>query len=128
MKEQLVGFEVAKLAKEKQFYDENVYGEVRLSQPNYYDNSGVLHDIREAFDPKDYDLKDCCNAPTQSLLQKWLREIHNIHISVEPETYKPDTDYISEIIMLPRNFLTYRGKTYEEALEFGLQQALKLIK
>ena len=67
-------------------------------------------------------------APTQSLLQKWLREVHNLHISVNPK-------------ILPSNEIKYylfKGKikkdfkdlfnTYEEALEVGLQEALKLIK
>ena len=60
-------------------------------------------------------------------IQKWLREIHNIHIAVLPK-------------ILPSNEIKYycfKGKikkdfkdlynTYEEALEVGLQEALKLI-
>jgi hypothetical protein len=132
MQEQLISFETAKLAKEKGFFDKNVYGEVRLSQQHYYDDRSILHNIREAFDEKDYDLKDCCNAPTQSLLQKWLREDKKISVEVtsgwwdkgkvewEYNVYKKGLDGDA-----PCSLTVF--KTYEEALEFGLQQGLKII-
>jgi hypothetical protein len=135
MEETKVTFETAKLAKEKGFFDKNVYGEVRLSQTHYYDNSGILHNIREAFDSKDYDLKDCCNAPTQSLLQKWLREVHNI--IVEPifdETADDGFPWLlciykdkQEVITEEHPFFGDYFDNYEEVLEQGLQEALRLI-
>ena len=66
---------------------------------------------------------------TQSLLAKWLREKHNIIIIVD---YEGIDGYYYK-------FYSYKGmkkfydasntnyKTYEEALEIGLQEALKLI-
>jgi len=81
-----------------------------------------------------------CSAPTQSLLQKWLREVHNWNIIV----FNDDGDiefgnlrYNFELRNVTISFKkrniknivgTYEFKTYEEALEKGLQEALKLIK
>ena len=65
---------------------------------------------------------------TQSLLQKWLREVHNIHIYVwhdnlNKEYYFEDCDnYI-----MPDSEENPRVKSFEEALENGLQYGLKLI-
>lgn len=65
--------------------------------------------------------------PTQSLLQKWLREEHNLCVSV---WY--DIGWKVEVILIPDSEDVYDSiKTYdlyEEALEVGLQEALKLIK
>lgn len=69
-------------------------------------------------------------APTQSLAQKWLREVHNIHIQIE----RDEDDWKYELYNkfkygnkhIPNGFNNY--PTYEEALEEGLKQALILIK
>jgi len=60
---------------------------------------------------------------TQSVLQRWLREIKGIYLHIAFDkaengwyTYIPDTDEYSE---------TY--STFEEALEVGLQNCLKLL-
>jgi hypothetical protein len=72
---------------------------------------------------------------SQSILQKWLREKHRIYITVEP--FWEDTE---DMDCLPefQPQLWFDGsvedddyvyhKTYEEALERGLQEALHLIK
>jgi hypothetical protein len=141
MKETLITFETSKLAKEKGFFDKNIYGEVRLSQYNFYDDNGVLRKIDEAFElTKDFDLKNCCNAPTQSLLQKWLREVYNIDVEpylilmennnreleqdfdVKEYTYKLKDKGISQ-------FVGNDGvkPSYDESFEIGLQEGLKLI-
>jgi len=122
MRETLITFETAKLAKEKGF---NWGSKCYYSDGSFQDREKLDNYNHPMFiDGDDY----LVSAPTQSLLQKWLREVHNLHIGVEPETFNSETDYISEIIMLPRNFLKYRGKTYEEALEIALKSALILIK
>lgn len=73
------------------------------------------------------------NVPTQSLLQKWLREIHFIFIKVDlnpnDDTYSFYGDY------KPNGVWTYIEsdientgyKSYEDALEAGLLVGLKLI-
>lgn len=77
-------------------------------------------------------------APTQSLLQKWLREKHNIVVLVEfnDGTYTQDNFtffiYKNDIAVkhhgIPKNSELKSYNTYEKALEEGLLQALKLIK
>lgn len=65
------------------------------------------------------------NAPTQSLLQKWLREVHQILLTVEYSLSENDWFYY----LYKQEFNKYiHFKTYEEALEAGLQQGLTLIK
>lgn len=110
MKDTLVGFKVAKLAKEKGF---NI-----RSEPYRYDSKGELT------------LLEGINAPTQSLLQKWLREIHKIDIFITKVKNNYAPSVYSKNISKHAIGVTLFGKdkTYEEALEVGLQEALKLIK
>ena len=138
MEEQLISFETAKLTKEKGF-DEKVYRE--------YDKSGYLRCTSKSADvvlgPYDELLKSTeYPAPTQSLLQRWLREVHNIYV----ESYHDLTSDGTKIQFYTSwGFLQQKDKngnrnvngwydeyndwkTYEEALEIGLYQALKLIK
>lgn len=70
-------------------------------------------------------------APTQSLLQKYLREIHDIHIQIHTFTNQPVGEEIWENCY--QAFVDFNGlhpyyKTYEEALEVSLQESLNLIK
>ena len=112
MEDTLIGPEVAKLAKEKGFN--------AICRHAYKDNNNI---------PINFD-NGCCYdilsehytiCPTQSLLQKWLREKHNIDIYCIPcETQLGD-------ITLWKSDDTFVG-TYEEALEVGLIKGLKLIK
>lgn len=77
-----------------------------------------------------------CSAPTQSLLQKWLRDVHNLHIRIQP-MLRFDQIYPSKYtshIEVPFDPFKHKpsnyqiGDTYEEALEKALIEALKLIK
>jgi len=63
-------------------------------------------------------------APTQSLLQKWLREEHKIHISVNNYS---ETCYRVNVIIGGEIKYAFEYKSYEQALEKGLKVALKLI-
>lgn len=129
MTEEFVTLETAKLLKEKGFKEDVftfyevdcVEGDMILSET--YDES-------ENFNEKN----DCLSAPTQSLAQKWLRETKNIHICVYNcacgygyEISKADngTHIASSVYEGPND----GGKwdVYEDALEAGLQEALKLI-
>lgn len=69
-------------------------------------------------------------APTQSLLQKWLREKHNIHIGVyyNKNSCVWDVECWHVDDVEPFYYGNIEFNTYEEALENGLQEALKLIK
>lgn len=67
------------------------------------------------------------SAPTQSLLEKWLRNFHKIHIAVYPikEFWEGDVRKLDKKIN--SSFITLEAgiyKTYEEALEAGLLEAL----
>lgn len=74
------------------------------------------------------------SAPTQSLLQKWLRERHRIHIAING-LYNNNImiAYTFDICLVDANpykegihsVMTY--PTYEEALETALKQALNKI-
>lgn len=69
--------------------------------------------------------------PTQSVAQKWLRETKNLHIKI---SYMYENYWTYDILTIPRHDLIglpnrplVHYKSYEEALEAGLQEALKLI-
>lgn len=123
MTEELVTLETAKLLKEKGFneYCKNVIDiDNILSETLYRTNDNLP--------------KQCFSLPTQSIAQKWLRETKNIHICV----YNCACGYGYEISKADNGThiasSTYKGTndggewdTYEEALEAGIQEALKLI-
>jgi len=135
MKEQLISFETAKLAKEKGFNEGCLY--------DYNNSSDLRKNVHSLFYN---DSLDFYIAPTQSLLQKWLREVYNIEVDVMRYTYsggeyqgkcymwaidKYDPNYNPETedpwILETRKSQGYDFKVYEEALEEGLYQALLLI-
>ena len=101
MKENLVGFFVAKLAKEKGCNLEN------CTCGGYPDC--ICSDKRIS----------------QSLLAKWLREEHNIHLIAYKNINIDGYDWCYITTDGITNINSY--KTYEEAYEIGLQEALKLI-
>jgi hypothetical protein len=154
MKDVLITFETAKLAKEKGF-SVGTYGclvHYKTSQTHPEDgNSGpfgwekgeITSDssfiINGREDLGDYSNEsyDCYELPTQSLLQKWLREVHNLHLYIDTtpsfeqmESHKSKYKVSIKVPFNPFKWTTghyYLGDTYEEVLEIGLQEALKLI-
>ena len=130
MQEQLVSFKVAKLAKEKGF---------DIPVLNCYNENGELGDVESLcfvnynqFKDVDGSNTNMYSAPTKSLLQKWLREKHNI--LVEPcwegthEIYSINYRIIILGNTIYKDFRgCFDGQSYEQALEVGLQEALKLI-
>lgn len=139
MRDQLISFEVAKLAREKGF-DQSTYAYYNPEGRRFGTPTPNLSDpmwLEIFFRDENY-YEDQFSAPTQALLQKWLREEHEINVESNylPNLpgYKclfvPMTDKIStkEKYAL---FSKYYGKelhsTYEEALEEGLLNALQLI-
>lgn len=120
MGEELVKLETAVLAKNKGF---------DLICSHYYDNGNSPSLYKMDNSNKDGFPEPSC--PTQSALQRWLRETHNIHLSI---LYLPDHNtYIYNIVnYLDDYYDEHWGDnmielTYEESLEEGLQEALKLI-
>ena len=125
MIEQLITSETANLAKEKKF-DWNCHWVL------YRGTSSVLHKC-DAMPMKGKNLEsgDYVLQPTQSLLQKWLREVHNIDVWSQPfvmDKSLPDESY--SYFIYKDGIFVKDGMDYidfEEALEKGLQEALKLI-
>lgn len=115
MFDETITFETAKLAYEKNF---KALLTVKYNEDGFlvpYDVDILLSDIK---------LKGKYFAPTQSLLQRWLREKHNIILTIGyNETYPKMYNWD----IFPQIFDNKYYSTYEEALEMGLQKALKMI-
>ena len=126
MIEELVTLETAKMLKEKGFKEDVftfyeldcIEGDMILSE---------TYDYSDNFNKKD----DCFSAPSQSLVQKWLCQEKNLHIEI---SYMYGNYWIYDILTIPEHDLVglsdrpiIRYETYEEALEAGIFEALKLI-
>ena len=126
MEDTRITFETAKLAKEKGFSQETN----RLEIP-YYNYKGEFKGdvsdwrIRKYIRGEDTSDIEFVSAPTQSLLAKWLREEHNIHLIAYKNINIDGYDWCYITTDGITNINSY--KTYEEAYEIGLQEALKLI-
>lgn len=134
MQEQIVTFETAKLAKEKgfdelcrEYYNENK----ELNSFIYYAGDGSGYDKNSTITDNDYyNLKAIYSAPTQDLLQKWLREVHKINIEIFLTDNTPYDKFHFRIMEIGRSFyLSYEdfSGTYEEAREEALLQALNYV-
>ena len=126
MEDTRINFETAKLAKEKGFPQEPN----RRKVP-YYNYKGefkgdVTDFLRKYLREEDTSDVESVSAPTQSLLAKWLREKHNIHLIAYKNINIDGYDWCYITTDGITNINSY--KTYEEAYEIGLQEALKLIK
>ena len=107
LKEQRISLETAKLAKKKGY----------PKKPLMYKKVGITHSGEDII--KMY--------VTQSLLQKWLREEHGWDAS---PILGDDNIWYSSICFMKLNqkdMWDDRNDSYEEALEFGLVEALKLL-
>lgn len=133
MKEKIINFETAKLAKEKDF-DIKVYNWYRSNDNKTvygqnYKRGGLLPPI------------SCgCGlypAPTQSLLQKWLLDVKHIFVEISfdfcDETGGFGVSIMSNINIQKdikwhaTNITGIWYISYEEALEEGLKMALNLL-
>lgn len=160
MKEQLISLETATLAKEKQFQEYTSYFYTKENGLCSIDTDGEILNIYN----DDLTFKDSiwdCNgdfwyneiedeegiyaqtyepikypAPTQSLLQKWLREAHQLHLEIQVQDYVETPKFYWNIFGTYKNNKIIRCianspredyVSYEEALEAGLQKALSYI-
>jgi len=105
MKDELITSQTAKLAKEKGF--------IPNQKETYYNPVSGFTKYEEV-------------PPTRSLIQNWLREVHDILLYVDPKSHHYFQYHIitndDEIIS------SFRSNNWEETLEEGLIEALKLIK
>ena len=140
MKDTIITFETAKLAKQKGLNDHFFH------RPG--ESSERIVESKFCYDPNDktkelqswsYNIGNSTNerlerlisAPTQSLVQKWLREVHEIHIQISTYSCSPPQKYEYEVWVLNEHYGEWNiidsYTTYEEALEAGLQEGLTLI-
>lgn len=137
MTEELVTFETAKLAKEVGF-------DIDTHWVLYKGTSTVLHKC-PAIPTKGQDITDYSYIllPSQSLLHKWLRDEYNVHLILfhypSSFSYRYRVEYPYWYNKYPEKFESrieysnephctkYKEISYEEALEEGLQEALKMI-
>ena len=133
--EEICTYKVCKLAKEKGFPQWFNYTRFKFKW-DYYNHKGELNGdlgdilkLRIKHKPVPEDMQPIA-APTQSLLQKWLREEKGIHIAVFPNMANSfEFDYIvyikgdkfwNPIYTALSDFDTYR-LTLEDALKYVLK-------
>lgn len=141
MQESLISFETAKLAKEKGFDIPclNFYTNPKCKmfgideEGRYYSMKNKANSLWVSGNAATLDSKHVYYTPTQSLLQKWLRDVHKIFVSPRESWGFDDTlAYVCEV---NGKFASHniqdkpfnRFDTYEEALEEGLKLGLSLI-
>jgi hypothetical protein len=166
MKDELISFETAVIAKEKGFnipvsryYGTNIdtTSDVIKETVCYNNGDGVdttaevlLMDFNnekvglehttfglnyEYDEVLGHDVQVLYSAPTQALLQKWIREEYSIHIQVQVlgQFVDKENKFYVQVIMFGENkwvskFVSNKLKySYEQALEAGILEALKLI-
>lgn len=125
MEERLVTFGIGILAKEVGFNWPTRNHWLYEGDPN----------INLSRTPEDWNT-DCddvgiISAPTQALLQRWLREVHNIillPVLADYETIRYCCFiYGKDNTLIRTSAEDISTDTYEEALEIGLQEALILL-
>jgi len=150
MEDSLISFETAKLAKEKGFKgSENSTIHINWSQDcdyktkisfepycflngNFYNHYKYsIEKFKNLFtDKKVFTVR--VDISTQSLLQKWLREVYDIHVNPNYQYTKSNVS-LGYSLSVESGRYKYIGKyiygtIYEDVLEIGLQEALQLIK
>lgn len=121
--EDYVSYEVAKLLKEKGFECE------KDSITAMYNEIGKFHPLSTAVDEYYYDYNDFDEydyvAPTLQMAMKWLREVHNMHVDVDPS----EGDWAPCVLELEDWSSISDGlpicNSYEEACEMGIKYALE---
>lgn len=120
MKEQYISLETAKLAKEKGFNWPVEFCYDKCEMLATYFPGGNKNYNNSAY---------CLNAPTQSLLQKWLRDEKKIFVS--PTFIGPDTNKFQYRLDIGGSGMIGEHSgwfdTFEECLEAGLLASLNLL-
>lgn len=143
LKDERISLNTAKLLKEKGFaegcngaYTEylktnksdnpafrTTKGEVEFDN-SYFINGNIMSD----FSGKNYIQY---SAPTQSLVARWLREVHNIQVYAYSHTKNIKDEYRDYVVYVNNTAINdprdEEFQTYEEAMEFGIFYALNLI-
>jgi hypothetical protein len=137
MEDTLISFKTAKLAKEKGFNKKVLFSYEYSDKKSFLYCGGVLYNSSKnkygytenleynLYNHNSHKKLKVYSAPSQSKLQAWLREKHNIEVYIIPWVYNNKTVYDF--------FVNYEGEsmaysTYELALETSLIEGLKHIK
>lgn len=135
MEDQLISFETAKLAKEIRF-EEKVrnYFKIGVISKGLIEEECTSSDINFQFQER-----PLWARPTQTHLQRWLREKHRTDVTVITEWkegerfYRVGLSYVSQENKIEIWFSREEDgrlknhESYEVALEEGLKEGLKLI-
>lgn len=134
IEEQFVSFDTARMLKEAGF-DAPCRGVYVTDRTGYYEFRE--YDNKQTKDDLCWNTEDGFQyeylAPTQALAARWLREVHKIHVGADMAYSK----LVAEKWIYLIRFTDSIGNPYkcvgwfndyEEALEAGLQEAIKLIK
>jgi hypothetical protein len=130
LREDLISFETSKLAYKADFIFKGRTNDWLNTTLPYHEDGKRNIDFN--YEGEDYP------APTQGLLQKWLRIKHNLLVEVNYRTFGVSSgngySYMVERKNKDKSMNNYIGKdvwsgfeTYEQALESGLQEALTII-
>ena len=121
--EDYVSFETAKLLKERGFDESctHVYNieNGRNLEADFYTCRYVYNSWLDKNEPR------LITAPTLQMAMKWLREVHNMHVDVDPS----EGDWASCVLEL-EDWSSISdglpaGNSYEEACEIGIKYALE---
>ena len=123
MTEELVTLETAKMLREKGFNEPCMIA-INIEDSRQYGTNRTNSELPIKV----------CSHPTQSITQKWMRETKNLHISIFKYACGYDYDicktdngtHITDGVLKGPND-GGQWNTYEEALEAGIQETLKLI-
>jgi len=147
MKLELCGLQVSLLAKEKGFdWKCSYFFNHEFDKNKWYEQTQYSFKVNFNLDAKDVaGYGETVSRPEQALLQKWLREVHRIHVLVKPWINMDHDDrYTATLLrdgvegkwnpkckgkdMLEESPFSFEEDTFEESLELALLEALKLIK
>lgn len=124
MHEELISLETAKLAKEKGF---------NIPVLDCINENGEIGDQEELnffnynqFLSEKWSTQNLYSCPSQSLLQRWLREKHELFVFVNYRSFGIEecNGWYYHIGKSPDHYSPDQFKTYEEAMEAGLRHAL----
>lgn len=132
--EQYVSFEVAKLLKDKGFPQDDT----RILNTCYKYNGKFCNNVKSM---SKVDREISFMAPTQSLVMRWLREVHNLFIEIKygsrfyggtpshsirfEVVYSSLDDKTSCKNMLKDDYVTEYFNTYEQACESAIKYCLE---
>lgn len=130
IQEEYITLETAKLAKEKGFNElvDTLYKDGIFK----FNTSHTLSKFPQSISNNGLSDK-CFSAPTKYILERWLRERHNVNIAVYPtmsyyrnvETTKYAFTRFHKAVAKFHSDITY--ETHDEAFEAALQNALNYI-